>query len=631
MRRNAVKGRWQQGDHLCSLRFSSLRKHPHLLTSVVIMTQLASIKRIHDDLGSRTTARAEAALIHPATLLALATLLANDLVFKWLWPGSWITGKLSDLAWVIFASPLLALPLTFLARRNTTAQRAAWAIAYIGLPLLYAAYNTFEPVHDIVMGVFAFLRGTPGGSSFDPTDSIVIPIGMGIALLVWRNANPNTAATSTRTGLLIAAIASIASVATGAPAPPTGVTSLSQDQSGVMVAKEYYDREFFSSQDGGINWGSAPESVTKDEAIDWESTTADTPDGTYSLQGRNLIRTVDGAAIIEYSTVKVNPSADTRIFALSTDSYGGDFVPYPKTPQGKIQVQDVHYDEKSGNLIITRGLQGVEVRTPDGRWHRIGVGEYTPIDYSVANRAKLLMHSDELLFIAIALTLASIALALTMSVLPVDTSSLKYLGASLTATVATVVVVPLLIVGLGYGFVLLLRTFRFLDGVSSMFTLFLAFLGVAGFVAVIVATRRVFRVPFSTIATTVITFICFAASIVPLIYYTEKDTLFGYEKGFTVLGAIAIGLVSIGFIVAASAKLASIRSTIAMTLATVAMIVAIEFVFLIWISGRLAMAPAKIASTAIVWTIAAILYMYARNIWSNKPEDPDGNGHERRR
>ena len=36
-----------------------------------------------DALSTYPTARAEAALTHPATLLALATLLVNDLVFKW--------------------------------------------------------------------------------------------------------------------------------------------------------------------------------------------------------------------------------------------------------------------------------------------------------------------------------------------------------------------------------------------------------------------------------------------------------------------------------------------------------------------------------------------------------------------
>ena len=65
------------------------------------------------------------ALVHPVTGTALAVLLLNDLVFKSIWPGSWTTGKLSDLAWVVFASPLLAFLLSFLVGRSTSGQRAA--------------------------------------------------------------------------------------------------------------------------------------------------------------------------------------------------------------------------------------------------------------------------------------------------------------------------------------------------------------------------------------------------------------------------------------------------------------------------------------------------------------------------
>lgn len=42
--------------------------------------------------------RCQSALIHPATVTAVAVLLCNDLVLKAVWPGSWFTGKLSDLA-----------------------------------------------------------------------------------------------------------------------------------------------------------------------------------------------------------------------------------------------------------------------------------------------------------------------------------------------------------------------------------------------------------------------------------------------------------------------------------------------------------------------------------------------------
>ena len=104
--------------------------------------------------------RAASALMHPVTLGALGVLLINDLLFKALWPGAWIPGKLSDLAWMMFAPPVLAFLLSFLARRSAAGQRATFLLAYVGLPLLYAAFNTFAPVHDVVLRVLGVLAGT---------------------------------------------------------------------------------------------------------------------------------------------------------------------------------------------------------------------------------------------------------------------------------------------------------------------------------------------------------------------------------------------------------------------------------------------------------------------------------------
>ena len=133
--------------------------------------------------------RSTAALTHPVTIAALLTLLLNDHVFKALWPG-WFTGKLSDLTWVIFALPLLAMLLSPLAGRNRVTERAVFTIAYIGLPLLYAAFNTFEPLHDLLHAPLLFLAGADVGSPRDPTDSIVIPFGLAIALWVWKRSLP---------------------------------------------------------------------------------------------------------------------------------------------------------------------------------------------------------------------------------------------------------------------------------------------------------------------------------------------------------------------------------------------------------------------------------------------------------
>ena len=278
------------------------------------------------------------------------------MVFKWLWPGSWITGKLSDLAWVIFASPLLALPLTFLARRNPTAQRAAWAIAYIGLPLLYAAYNTFEPVHDIVMGVFAFLRGTPGGSSFDPTDSIVIPFGVAIAIWVWKNTKVDSAATKARLGLIVAIVASMASVATSYEGPYAGVTKVHLDDEGKLVYET-----------GGWNYRdqNAMRSVV-------------TPRGEYSIDGTNVYLTHEGSKRAVFSTVIKSERRDRIALLASTRNLDGRTI--------SIAPYSIFYDERTDNVILALGLQGIIIGTPDGRWERTPVGELKPLDYSISSR-----------------------------------------------------------------------------------------------------------------------------------------------------------------------------------------------------------------------------------------------------
>ena len=77
--------------------------------------------------------QSQQALTHPMTLVAIAVLVVNDWAFKALWQNDWTTGKLSDLAWVIFASPLLAFLLSFVVGRKPLAQRGAFLVAYVGL------------------------------------------------------------------------------------------------------------------------------------------------------------------------------------------------------------------------------------------------------------------------------------------------------------------------------------------------------------------------------------------------------------------------------------------------------------------------------------------------------------------
>lgn len=126
--------------------------------------------------------RSQLALTHPATIVAVGVLLLNDLLLKSLWANPWTTGKLRDLAWVVFALPLLAFLLSLMVRENRATQRVGWTTAYIGLPLLYAAFNTFPIVHESILRVLSLASGLAAGSPLDPTDSLVIPIGLAVAV-----------------------------------------------------------------------------------------------------------------------------------------------------------------------------------------------------------------------------------------------------------------------------------------------------------------------------------------------------------------------------------------------------------------------------------------------------------------
>ena len=95
--------------------------------------------------------RCRSALTHPVTAAALCMLVVNDWLLKPVSLNPWTTGKISDFAWVVFAPPALAFALAAgagavggaAAANRKAARRAIWGAAYVGLPLLYAAFNAF--------------------------------------------------------------------------------------------------------------------------------------------------------------------------------------------------------------------------------------------------------------------------------------------------------------------------------------------------------------------------------------------------------------------------------------------------------------------------------------------------------
>lgn len=325
----------------------------------------------------------ESALTHPATIAAICALLLNDLVFKSLWPDAWATGKLSDLAWVVFAPPLLAFLLSFATRGNARAQRAAFVTAYIGLPLLYAAFNTFEPVHDVITRGLSLASGRASGGPLDATDSLVIPLGMAAALWIWRRPSAGSHGLRARAALLVASLASLASVASTPPETELGITSVGFDEDGTLV-----------TQAGSLEYPIVGEQSVK------------TPRGIYAIEGSDVVRTIGGRKEVAYSAAYLQERGNINLQSRTTGHLG------PRRVTTK--PFSIGYDERTGNVVVAMGLQGIVVGTPDGRWTRKAVGRYTPTDFSIV-RKLLLLRDWVLWLVAGAAVLSFTALAMVLS------------------------------------------------------------------------------------------------------------------------------------------------------------------------------------------------------------------------
>ena len=351
--------------------------------------------------------RAEAALTHPATLLALAALLVNDHLLKSIWPGAWATGKLSDLAWLIFAMPLAAWLLSLIARDGRLSRRVAFISAYLGLPLLYAAFNTFGSLHDFILTAITTPFGLIPGSPLDATDSIVIPPAMAIGLWVWRANSAKSALARRKWVAAVASIAVVSSIATS-PAPvENGITYLGVADNGTIVAvadSEYWS-ERFESSDGGMTWNLDDSAETR---YFGGGDRVQTPRGIYVIDGPDILRAgMDGMGELVYSAAYLQQSHNAWLQRISTVGLGEREL--------SEQPLAIAYDPTSGNLVVAMGIQGVLIGTPDEQWIPVAVGPFRPTDFSLLSKARYLLASLEFWTASFLLSLAMVGVALMMA------------------------------------------------------------------------------------------------------------------------------------------------------------------------------------------------------------------------
>lgn len=115
----------------------------------------------------------ESGLLHPIALAAIAVLVINDHVLKEAYP-SWLTGKLSDVAGLVFFPLLAAALLAFVIRIDRERLLTACVIATgVG----FAAIKLWEPATVVCEQVLGMLQLSAGPVDIvrDPTDVLALP------------------------------------------------------------------------------------------------------------------------------------------------------------------------------------------------------------------------------------------------------------------------------------------------------------------------------------------------------------------------------------------------------------------------------------------------------------------------
>ena len=365
------------------------------------------------DFGSKS----RHSLTHPVTLAAIAALLVNDWLFKAWWQHDWTTGKLSDLAWVIFASPLLAFLLSFFVRRTPLGQRAAFVVAYVGLPLLYLLFNTFETVNGAALRVLTLGLANVSHATPDPTDSLVIPLGLAVAFCVWfkrgkmrPRANWLLARLSgwprpqrQTLSYTVAVVAIVASLASSPPYRDPGVDYVWLMEDGRLGARGSF--HIWTSSDGGLTWNEGDRETNYSGPL--QNNEVETPRGLYEIKDSTIVLTSDQGQGVAYDASFFESSQNLRIQEVATRNLEARHL--------FTRPLALAYHPGTGNVVAAMGIQGVLMGTPDGLWTPVAVGPYQPTDFSISGRMLYLVGDTELLLMILALGVAFTAVAISVT------------------------------------------------------------------------------------------------------------------------------------------------------------------------------------------------------------------------
>ncbi|BCY14948.1 hypothetical protein [Actinoplanes sp. L3-i22] len=298
---------------------------------------------------------------HPSTVAALLLLIVNDHLLKAAFPG-WVTGKLSDLAGLVLAPPLLAALAVLVVPRLPA--RPAGHAAILTVAAAFATTKAWAYGAELATAAWSLI--TPSLVRADPTDLLALPA---LAVCAWslRRAGRAPARVGTRrfralrVGVLLPlALAGVA--ATSATRPARAVQVVTDGDAVYVSTVEWSDSAVWAvSHDDGRTWRPVPLVVASAHRQD-------------SCAGDTCYRVVPGQLAVESRT---GAGPWVTAWAIGRDDRRTLYRAYGDmdTLGDDLSSTTLAVKPAAGGghvVVVANGRDGFAVRDPDGTWRRIG-------------------------------------------------------------------------------------------------------------------------------------------------------------------------------------------------------------------------------------------------------------------
>ncbi|MCC6905721.1 MAG: hypothetical protein IT326_07750 [Anaerolineae bacterium] len=341
--------------------------------------------------SNRALQRSWQGLSHPITVGMLLLMLLNDHVLRLAWP-SWITGKLSDVAWLAFA-PFIAAAL--LALFLPDRENVVGPLSFTGVAAIFALAKTVPAVHSGMALLFESVLRQPFGLRPDPTDLLALP-GLAIGWWLWQRACTPEPRLRGQLNWLLVAFAGLATIG-NMGMPQYGLTCLyAADNLVVVTTNGGFDT--YVSEDNGLTWRSLPPG-------DFEALGLEACPG--FIEDEAPLTLAVGDTQYRATDVSIDRSGDggmTWTPEFRFDRYQSRFLYTDRTRayQSTTAPRDL-LATPNGNLLVAMGFQGILLRDPAGNWSWVSAGEYHLEEFSGVRPALTLLGGEITLSLVLAL------------------------------------------------------------------------------------------------------------------------------------------------------------------------------------------------------------------------------------